>query len=78
MSLLYRKKAAILYPQIEPNTVKALTHKELAEKYGVTSTTMTNWVRKIKVKTDSKRNKIYTPAQLAIIFEKLGRPDDDE
>lgn len=55
-----------------------LTHKQLAIAYGVTSWTLTRWLRKLFVKhpdaAPPKFNRYYTEKQKKIIFDHLGNP----
>ncbi len=55
--------------------MKALSHKELAQMYGVTSKTLSHWLQPFREKIKIKgKQKIYTPLQVKIIFECLGEP----
>lgn len=47
---------------------------ELASIYNVHRHTMRKWIKKISDKVGKREGKLYSVAQLTIIFEKLGFP----
>jgi transposase-like protein len=50
----------------------ALSRKQLAAKYGVTTETLRRWI--IRAKIEIPKNQLLTPAAQNQIFEVLGEP----
>lgn len=61
-------------------TVRAMSKKELATSYGVSQTTFTLWLERAGIIPNNIpretyiRIRIFTPAQVQIIFDKIGNP----
>lgn len=55
-------------------TDKAKTLKELAAEYGVHPNTMSRYLKRCKYVKPSGAIRFFFPADLQIIYEKLGRP----
>jgi hypothetical protein len=53
--------------------VKAMSKSDLINAYGVCRTTLRSWLNKIP-NLDQKNKKIFTPAEVAIIYKHLGTP----
>lgn len=53
--------------------IKAMSKSELSAAYNICPATLNAWL--IRAKIDINKNiKIFTPAQVKIIFEKIGEP----
>jgi hypothetical protein len=53
--------------------VKAMSKGDLINAYGVCRTTLRSWLSKVP-NLDQKNKKIFTPAEVKIIYEHLGTP----
>lgn len=59
--------------------LRTYTHKELCDLYKVTGKTLTEWLKPFIKKTpDTKRKRLYTIAEVELIFSRLGVPFDEE
>jgi len=56
--------------------LKPYTVLELARLYGVSDRTMKKWIKPFETEIGSKVGYFYTIAQVKLIFEKLGMPQD--
>ena len=54
--------------------VKPQTKQELANAYGVSTRTLTNWIAPFKDKIGIRLGHTYTPKQVQIIYDLLGEP----
>ena len=54
--------------------IKAMTKKELAIAYGIHISTLMKWLKEIPELNLTTYQKLLTPKQIQIIFEKLGAP----
>lgn len=54
--------------------IKAMTRTELAEKYKVCRRTLDRWLNEFTELNIKKAKSILTPAQIKLIFEKIGEP----
>ena len=54
--------------------ILAQTKSQLAEAYAVTLKTFTSWLEPFKENIGEYRGKAYTPKQVKIIYDLLGRP----
>ena len=54
--------------------LKALTHKQLAQMYGVSWLTFQNWIKKFENEVGKKTGHFYHIHQVKKIFELLGIP----
>jgi len=54
--------------------LKALTHKQLAQMYGVSWLTFQNWIKKIESEVGKKTGHFYHIHQVKKIFQLLGSP----
>jgi hypothetical protein len=54
--------------------LKALTHKELAEMYGVSWLTFQNWIKKVEKEVGKKTGHFYHVPQVRKIFQLFGIP----
>jgi hypothetical protein len=59
--------------------MKVIPHKELANNYGVTPTTLTRWIKRLGILNNDKTkvNRNYSPKELEVIYNKLGNPSKD-
>jgi hypothetical protein len=55
--------------------LKALTHKQLAQMYGVSWSTFRNWMKKVEGEVGRKTGHFYHVHQVKKIFEIFGVPD---
>lgn len=55
-------------------TVKALTHKQLAQMYGVSWSTFRNWMKKVEHEVGKKTGHFYHIHQVKKIFQLFGIP----
>lgn len=58
--------------------MKAITHKQLADAYGVNGRTLSRWIKKLNIFSPNQSNRMYTPAQVEVIFKKLGTPESEQ
>ncbi|MEM6844280.1 MAG: hypothetical protein AAF944_08285 [Bacteroidota bacterium] len=58
--------------------VKPQTKQELAQAYGVTIRTLTNWMAPHEERIGTRQGHMYTPKQVQIIYELLGEPLDSD
>lgn len=54
--------------------LKALTHKQLAQMYGVSWITFQNWIKKVEPEVGKKTGHFYHVPQIRIIFKLFGIP----
>ncbi len=54
--------------------VKALTHKQLAQMYGVSWSTFRNWMKKVEHEVGKKTGHFYHIHQVKKIFQLFGVP----
>nr|WKN35315.1 DUF4248 domain-containing protein [Tunicatimonas sp. TK19036] len=54
--------------------VKPQTKQELANAYGVSTRTLTNWIAPFKEQIGKRLGHTYTPKQVQIIYELIGEP----
>ena len=54
--------------------IKPQTTKELAQAYGVSNRTMTNWIASFQERIGQRMGHTYTPKQVSVIYEVLGLP----
>lgn len=54
--------------------LKALTHKQLAEMYGVSWLTFQNWIKKVEKEVGKKTGHFYHVPQVRKIFQLFGIP----
>lgn len=55
--------------------MKAISHKELAAIYGVTTRTLSRWLLPFNQKINRRKGqKIYTPNQIKEIYKNIGEP----
>jgi len=54
--------------------IRAMSKKELCEKYKVSSDTLRKWLKKWGGLPGDSRQKIFTPAQVKQIYENIGEP----
>lgn len=54
--------------------IKALTHKQLAQMYGVSWRTFQNWIKKVEHEVGKKTGHFYHVPQVRIIFKLFGIP----
>ena len=54
--------------------LKALTHKQLAQMYGVSWITFQNWIKKVENEVGKKTGHFYHVHQVKKIFQLLGLP----
>ncbi len=62
-------------------SIKPQTKQELAQSYGVTARTLTNWLNPHQEQIGKRQGHMYTPKQVQIIYEILGEPvnsDEDK
>lgn len=60
-------------------SIKSETLASLAKKYNVCTKTLKNWFKKHAAEIGPppyEKSRIYTPAQVAIIYEIFGNPND--
>lgn len=57
----------------KPNP-KAMNKTQLSRAYNVHISTFSRWVKKFENKLGDVTGRVYTPKQVAIIFEHLGEP----
>lgn len=55
-------------------TAKALTHKQLAQMYGVSWSTFRNWMKKVEHEVGKKTGHFYHIHQVKKIFQLFGIP----
>jgi len=55
-----------------------LTKKNLAKKYGVHQNTFAKWLKQVPELNINSKQRILTPKQVEIIYEALGKPDNNE
>jgi transposase len=55
-------------------TIKALTHKQLAQMYGVSWSTFRNWMKKVEHEVGKKTGHFYHIHQVKKIFQLFGIP----
>lgn len=67
------KKDAALEKQ-EIFVLKALTHKQLAQMYGVSWLTFQNWIKKVESEVGKKTGHFYHIHQVKKIFQIFGLP----
>ena len=53
--------------------IRPMSKSELIQAYGVCRTTLRSWLNKVP-DLNQKNKKIFTPAEVAIIFKHLGTP----
>jgi hypothetical protein len=60
--------------------VQAYTYKELTTLYNVSRKTLMSWLESSKEEIGKQKGRCLSPIQVALIFEKLGHPEeyDDE
>lgn len=58
--------------------VKSYSKKELAALYKIPASRLLDWVRPFadEVANDYKRIRVLKPNQVAVIFDRLGRPEE--
>ena len=54
--------------------IKPLTHKQLAQMYGVSWITFQNWIKKVEQEVGKKTGHFYHVSQVRIIFKLFGIP----
>ncbi|HAF27768.1 MAG TPA: hypothetical protein DCG75_01860 [Bacteroidales bacterium] len=54
--------------------IAALSKNQLADAYNVSLRTFTSWIDPFKDDIGEYRGKTFTPKQVSIIFDLLGRP----
>jgi transposase len=54
--------------------LKPLTHKQLAEMYGVSWLTFQNWIKKVEKEVGKKTGHFYHVSQVRKIFQLFGIP----
>lgn len=54
--------------------LKPLTHKQLAQMYGVSWITFQNWIKKVEPEVGKKTGHFYHVPQVRIIFKLFGIP----
>ncbi len=54
--------------------LKALTHKQLAQMYGVSWITFQNWIKKVETEVGKKTGHFYHVHQVKKIFQIFGLP----
>ncbi len=54
--------------------LKPLTHKQLAQMYGVSWITIQNWIKKVEPEVGKKTGHFYHVPQVRIIFKLFGIP----
>lgn len=54
--------------------LKPLTHKQLAQMYGVSWVTFQNWIKKVEHEVGNKTGHFYHVPQVRIIFKLFGIP----
>lgn len=57
---------------------KAQTKKELAEAYKISYYTLQQWLKPFLQEIGPYRGRMFSPKQVAIIYEKLGSPTEQE
>lgn len=55
-------------------TIKAMSKTELCRKYGVCLETLNKWLESIAEIGATPGQRIFTPAQVRLIFERIGEP----
>ncbi len=55
--------------------LKAYSKTEVAKMYGVSTKSLKTWLAPFEKELGKKVGRFYNPKQIAIIFEKLGRPE---
>jgi len=61
--------------QQEEVRLKSYSKSELKEMYGISAKTLSAWIKPFKEELNIKSNqRLYTPKQIKIIFDKLGNP----
>lgn len=55
-------------------TLKALTHKQLAQMYGVSWLTFQNWIKRVESEVGKKTGHFYHVHQVKKIFQIFGLP----
>ena len=55
-------------------SAEPVNKKILAQKYGISTTTLREWLKPFAKKIGTYRGRHFTPAQLQIIYECLGKP----
>jgi hypothetical protein len=58
--------------------IKPQTTKELAHAYGVSTRTINNWLSPFREQIGPRIGHVYTPKQVAIIYEALGHPTNQK
>lgn len=56
---------------------KAMTLKELAHKYEVSTKTMLKWLKRCGIVKDKRNGYLFTPKEIERIFDALGEPNNE-
>jgi len=59
---------------VSQNSIRPYTHKELAALNGVSWLTFQRWIKPFAEEIGAKNGHFYSARQVAIIFNKLGKP----